>query len=1148
MSVRLLKGLLSILAISLMLNIGAFGDDVYARIRGIVTDPSGAALTGATVTATNVTTGLERTISTQPNGGYEFLNLPIGTYTVKVSAASFKTYQSTQIPLSVNQIYNLPVQMNVGVVSETVEVKADTIQVETTSNQLQTLVSGQQIVDLPLINRNWTSLEQIVPGVVAASDRFGTFAVNGSQSTQSSFLINGVDANDLPLNTPLIVPSPDALSEFNLITNTINPEYGRNSGAIVNTVIKNGTNQFHGDVFEFYRDTFLNTHNFFQKKAPVFHQNLFGGTFGGPVFKDKTFFFLSYQGNRNRQPEPGSSNIVTVYTPAQRGGDFSSSAKTAGGCPFGTKVSPFALTGESGGVFPAGTPYCTIFPTGHIPTSDFNSISVNLLNKFVPTPNFGTNQFSFNPTRVGVQDQGIARIDHNFSSNDSVWGVLFFNHAPTIDDLPFTGSTLPGFGDTNQSDSKQFIADWNHTFNPNTLNEFRLGYTRLNFVSTFPTNPAPPSSLGFNINPQLTSGQGIPRINVTGLFNLGFSSNGPQPRIDQTYEITDNFSKIVGRHSLKFGFDGRRFDVNNPFSARNNGSFVFNSSAFNSTGIAGADFLLGIPSSYDQTAGGIIDARAYESYVYAQDSWKATPTLTVNYGTGWQVDTPLHNNQFGGLAVNCFRPGQQSKVFPTAPLDLLYPGDPTCNNAGGYTTKWGHFGPRAGFVYAPDLGFLSGGTGASKLSIRGGWGLYFNRTEEEGSLQNLGAPPFGLDSAGAADVGGHPSFANPFLDIAGNAAHSETNKFPFVPPAPGSIVDFSPFESFSINVLDQNLTTPYAMNYNLTVQRELPANMVMSVGYVGSQGRHLLRSFDGNSVTLASAAQCAANPNCASDPFFKASFPNLSPFPGDIYEGLGVQGTTGKSNYNAFQASLNKGTTHGLSFLLSYTWSHAIDDGSGLEDSGFNLRGSNVLIPGLNIGDSSFDARHRFVASYSYLVPDLHNHLQWLPSVLFGGWQLTGITTLQTGFPITLGDSGLTSLTCDAKTFYVCPDTPNQIGPLRILDPRTSNIGGVNHLYFDPTAFALAAPGTFGNVRRNSFHGPGLNNTDFAIFKNTHILGSEQRYIQLRLEGYNLFNHTQFCTATVCADGDIQDQGSTFGQISAAQPGRLVQLGAKFYF
>lgn len=1141
MSFRFCRRLFPALMLTALFSIGSFGDEVYGRIRGLVTDPSGAALAGVQVTATNVSTGLSRTVASQSNGTYEFPQLPIGTYTVKASNTNFKTFMSTQFPLAVNQIYYLPIGMQVGEVSQTVEVTANGVQVETTNTQLQTLVDHQKIVDLPLINRNWTSLEQLVPGVVAASDRFGTFSSSGSQSNQSSYLINGMDSNDLPLNQPAVVPSPDAISEFNVITNTINPEYGRNSGAIVNAVIANGTNNFHGDVFEFYRDSFLNTHNFLQKTAPVFHQNLFGGTLGGPILKNKTFFFLSYQGNRNRRPQPGAANLVNVPTDAQRNGDFSANSA------FSNNLSPFPLKGTNGTVFPAGTPYSTIFPGNVIPTSDFNSISANFLNKFVPHANFNTNKFSFNPIRTSTQDQGIARIDHNFSSKDSVWGVLLFDHAPEVDELPFLGATLPGFGETNLSDTHQFIADWNHTFNATTLNEFRIGYTRSNLSATSPTSLIQPSSAGFAINPSNPLGANIPFIGITGFFSLGFSIDGPQPRKDQTYELTDNFNKIVGQHSLKFGFDGRRFDVWNPFSSRVDGSFSFSASNNSvSTGNALADFLLGMPKSYNQQSGGIIIARAYEGYSYFQDSWKVLRNLTVNYGVGWQVDTGLHNNQFGGVDVGCFIPGQQSKIFSTAPTGLDYPGDPGCTNAGGVKTKWGHFGPRAGFAYSP------GETG--KLSVRGGVGLFYNRTEEEGALQNLGTPPFSLASSGAADVGGHPSFANPFADIRGNAANSEANRFPFVPPGAGSAPNFKPFENpgLSINVFDPHFTAPYAINFNLTVQRELAGNMVGSIGYVGSLGRHLYRSFEGNYVTPANAAVCAANPQCAGDPFFMADFPNLSIFPGNVFEGLGVQGTNGSSSYHAIQASLNKGLTHGLSFLLSYTYSHAIDDGSGLEDTGFNLRSINPIpgFQGLNIGDSSYDARHRFVASYSYLVPDLHNHFGILPTALFGGWQLTGITTLQTGFPINIGDSGFTSLTCDANDFFVCFDNPNQVSAVQLQDPKKVANGAPTLAYFNGSAFAVAAPGTFGNVHRNSIHGPSFVNTDFAIIKNTH-LWSESRYLQLRLEGYNVFNHTQFCqqgnsNGTPCVDGDIQS--STFGQVLTAQPGRLVQLGAKFYF
>ena len=436
------------------------------------------------------------------------------------------------------------------------------MQVETTNTQLQTLVDHKKIVELPLINRNWTALEQITPGVVAASDRFGTYSANGSQSNQSSYLINGVDSNDLPLNTAVIVPSVDALQEFNIITNTINPEYGRNSGAIVNAVIKSGTNQFHGGAFEFYRDTFLNTQNWLTQEVPEFHQNSFGGTIGGPIWKDHTFFFFSFQGIRNRQPQSGAPSISNVFSNAQRNGDFSANPSfftadnpepVGSACgpnytgPFGPNPLPFAV-----GTAAAGTPACVAFPTGVVGSANFNPIAANLLTTFIPVPNAGANQFSFNPTEVGSGNyQEILRVDHTFSPKDNLWGTMFLQTNPTIDPIPTpTTTTLPGFGSEAQRHYKQFIADWTHSFSGTTLNEFRLGYTRFNFVADQPQNVIAPSSLGFNINSQITSGQSIPSFRILGNYNfaLGFTTNGPQPRKDQTYEITDNFSKIIGKH------------------------------------------------------------------------------------------------------------------------------------------------------------------------------------------------------------------------------------------------------------------------------------------------------------------------------------------------------------------------------------------------------------------------------------------------------------------------------------------------------------------------------------------------------------------------------------------------------------------------
>lgn len=1153
-----MRFIIGLLAVALVLPIAtqvALADNVYASLHGTATDVTGAIVAGADVTATNTQTGVKTTVQSRDNGYYEFAQLGVGTYTVSATKQGFKTFKSTPFTLDVNQVYDLPVRLEVGSVSETVEVKAEAVQVETTSIQQQTLIGAQNITDLPLIGRNFTQLEQLAPGVMASNDRFGTFSVNGSQSQQSSYLVNGLDTNDIPLNTPQILPSPDAIQEFNLISSTINPEYGRNSGGVVNALIKNGTNSFHGNAFDFYRDTFLNTHNFFSSLTPVFHQNQFGGTFGGPIWKDKTFFFLSYQGIRART---SVTQTTSVYSPAQRGGDFSAIlSKTSND---GNKVTPFAMVGDDGILYPAGTrwqcvPACAnqIFHPGSanfgkLPVSDFNALSASLLNQFVPSPNFTGNAFTFNPLTNTVGDQGIVRIDHNISSSDQIWGVYIMNHSPSNTQLAFTGATLLGWPEVDSREVKDTNVAWNHTFNNSTLNELRLGYARFNFDAVEPATPAQPSSFGFTgVNAQNTVSASMPRVSVTGLFTLGFSTNGPQPRKDQTYQVTDNFSKIVGKHSFKYGFDGRRFQVDNPFFGRNNGSYTFSTAAFNSSGNAGLDFLLGVPSSYSQGAGGIINARAYEYYAYAQDQWKAKSNLTLTYGAGYQIDTPYNSHQFFGEAVNCFIPGQQSTIFPTAPVGLDFPGDPGCNQAGGPGIHYGHIAPRFGFAWSPHLGAISGG-GSGKFSVRGGYGIYFNRIEEEGALQSLGAPPYGVNSSGIADVGGHPAFVNPFTDIGTGA--SIGNKFPFTTfPQPGATnINWAKLEPFGLSTYDSNFTTPYSMNFNLNIEREFAGNTVMSLGYIGALGRHLYRSYDANPITAAGQAACAASPSCIANASIQHFlFPSHSLFGNsNIFGGVGQQHTDGTSNYNAMQVNITKGMTHGLSLIASYTWSHSIDNGSGLENSGFggSNRGINLIDPALNVGDSAFDARQRLVLGYTYNVPSLHHIASWAPDKIFGGWKMTGITTLQTGFPFSALDSNPTSLSSDSLDFFAGADSPNQLKPVTTLDPRVGTFKGLPDFFFDPSTFAVATVGTFGNTRRDSIHGPGINNTDFALIKDTKI--TERTMFEMGIEGYNLFNHTQFCTATSCVTTNVESPN--LGRILAAAPGRLVQLRAKFNF
>lgn len=1131
--------------------------DVTARIRGTVTDPSGAVLANARVVATNVQTGQAYNAQSQSNGSYELLNLPIGTYNLSATAPGFEAFAVTGIKLNIDQIYVQDAKLSLGGTTEKVEVQANAVQVDTTNMQLSNVVESKQIVDLPLIGRNWTQLEQLQPGVQASSDRFGTFSANGSQTQQSSFLINGTDTNDLPLNTPMYVPSPDALSQFNLITSSLNPEYDRNSGAIVSASVKTGTNAYHGDVFEFYRDTFLNNHNFFQLTAPVFHQHIFGGTLGGPVLKDNAFFFLSYQGLRGVQPQTVAAN--TVYTPAELTGNWSTTptgtATNFWTKPVNGKSTTNAIPGTllAGTGCPAGSTWGSCFQPGGfgtpvlpIPTKAFNPVAQALIQKFVPAPNGPNNEFLFNPSTVSVQDQGIARLDGNVTAKDQLWGVLVFQHAPSSETLPFTGGTLPGFGDQSSRETHQFTASWTHILSSASLNEFRLGYSRFNFDAVEPINPVLPSSAGFQISPQNTASAGLPLMSITGMFSLGFSSNGPQPRKDQTYQLTDNYSKIVGNHSLKFGYEGRRFNVDNPFFGRNNGSFAFGGAGTFSTMNPGLDFLLGNPDSFGQGAGGFIRAVAYESYIYGQDQFKLRDNLTITYGAGWQIDTPLHNRQFGGEAIACFVPGQQSGVFPTAPTGLVYPGDPHCNDAGGAQIHWKHVGPRIGFAWAPSLGVLSGGE-SHKLSIRGGYGIYFDRTEEESSLQNLGTPPFGLSSAGALDFTGSTAsaFVNPFQDI--NTGQTFGNKFPFSFPTPGAAVNFTPFEPIGISTYSPQFSAPYSENINLTIERELPSAIVARLSYVGALGRHEQIDSEANPISQAGHDACLADQNCINNRNSQSKlFPTHTAFaPGNLIASVGTINTTGTSNYNSLQLSATKGMSHGLLFQASYTWAHSLDNGSSFENSGFGglTRGFNQFVPSLNYGDSNFDARNRFVFSPVYNIPNWKGlpGLHWLPDPIGKGWEVSGILTLAQGFPIDIRTSaGSLSLFCSANfQFYACPDVPNQIAPIKFEDPRVGK-----NFWFDPSSFQSEAVGTFGNTHRNPLHGPGLNNTDFAIYKNVFFWpGSESKYLQLRLESYNVFNHTQFIYNST---GSITS--SLLGRITAAQPGRQSQLAVKIYF
>lgn len=1162
----------------------AHAQNVYAALHGTVTDTTGAVVPGASVTALNTSTGISTVQTTDSKGYYVFPQLAIGgPYTVTISQTGFQASKTVNLMLRNNDNREIDAVLQPGSISTTVQVSANAVQVETSDTQVKNSIGATEIEQMPLLGRDASELQKVTPGTVESSDRFGNFSANGSQTQENSYLLDGADINDGPLQQQGMIINPDALQEITFVTSTQNPEYSRNSGAIVNETIKSGTNSFHGDVFEFYRDTFLNNGNYFSTKRPPFHQNLYGATLGGPVLKNKLFFFLAFQGLRNRT---GSTVNTKVPTDAQLGrnnsgfADLSGDNNLANSGPNGTvgltsNPLPFAITGPGGVSCAAGTPWNACFsgPTIDVPTSDFNSISANLLSKYVPSPNYNGTYYNFNAANRAAADQGVVKIDAHITNKDLLWASGIFQSNPSFSELPFTGANLPGFSQNNARHFKIFNASWSHTFSPTTLNELRAGYYRFNYAAVEPAASQTPGSLGFAITPQNPAIEFAPKIGVGGYFTLGFSNNGPQPRKDTNEDFVDNFTKIVGNHNMQFGAHVERFGVHNPFYANLAGNFGFSGSGAFTSGDPLLDFLVGIPSSFSQGSGAMIDARAWEYYGYAQDNWKVTDSLTVNYGTGYDIQTPFANLQYGGEAVICFVPGAQSKVFPTAQPSLLYPGDRGCNNQGGATAKHDHFAPRVGFDWSPSnrLGWLTGPAGEHLFSLRGGFGLYFNRDSEEAQLQNLEDPPFGTSSTGARDVGGSPSFADPYTDVAGRPGLSEANKFPYTFPKPGQNIDFSQFTPYGLSTISPKYDVPYAYNMMLQIQRQIPGNQVLSIGYVGSLGHKLVRAYEADRITPAghaaavaacmtmSPSDCEANigayTSLVAPQWFTETSGNFGTV-GQVY-------TDGSSNYNSLQVNLTKGISHGLYYVISYTYSHALDNGSSFESSGFgngnDLVGTN-WVPGfqqLSYGNSEYDARHRLVAAYGAVVPlteGMRNN--YFVNELLGGWHLDGVTTLQSGNPVSLGGDGLNeSLYCNGANFYYyqCPDnlsTSTYNIPRR--NPRTL-INGQNY-WFDPSVFSPEPLGTFGNVKRNFFSGPGFNYTNLSVFKNFPIGHADSpRFLQIRLDAANAFNHANFAQP----DGYLGD-GPSFGTITSViqpvfsggdpQPGRAVQLAGKFYF
>src|SRR3984893_12650750 len=806
-----------------------------SRFSGTVKDQSGATVSGATVTLTNEATNVSRTITTDSDGGYLFPSIEAGTYRLTVERAGFKRTIHSDVILELNQNGRLDIALELGQSSDVIEVKAELPQIDTTGAVLGKVEDTKRIQDLPLVDRDTLQLGLLQAGVFAPDPDDGSnipFSVSGQRSESLTFLIDGADNTNFLGNNIVVNPNPDAVQEFKILTNNYDAEFGRSSGGIVNQVVKSGTNHLHGSAFEFLRNDVLNARDFFLQERPSFKRNVFGGTAGAPIIKNKTFIFGAYQGARRREGTP--SPQLTVLSPAERGGDFGelcgspSNFDASGNCtnPNGTQL-----------INPAtGNPY---------PFNKFtpNPISAAYTAKYLPLPNLANNGFISAPTAATNEDQGIIRVDHTLTTRDNLSGTYVINDFR--DALPFqinkgasTGGDVPlGSGLTDTERNQVLTITWTHNFARGWINQFRASANRSANLQASPTDRTTPSALGFtNINPDDPAGSAPPVIFTPG-FNLGPSPQAPTKLHDMTYQYQDHVTIPHGRHEWKFGADIRRVQNNFNFDFFTNGSFTFGNApggpiSRTFTGDGAADFVAGFPGNFFQFSNAVYNIRTTSQYSYAQDTIKVLPRLTLNLGVRYEYNSPqydVHNEIIGFFGGNV-----QSKVFPDAPPGILYPGDPgTPNRALVYPDR-NNWAPRVGFAW--DI------FGNGKLVMRGGGGIFYDIEDGGLNLQFGGQPPFGDGlnlTFQPSDVTSSPNFlADPFTSI------GLTNPFPFA--SQGRVGQFFvPKISFAY-VTDTPFPTPYSENFNYGFQYQLTKDTAIEAVYVGSLGRKLITTDDVN--------------------------------------------------------------------------------------------------------------------------------------------------------------------------------------------------------------------------------------------------------------------------------------------------------------
>ena len=1138
--------------------------DTNGKIYGMVTDPSGGMIVSATVTVMQIETSEQKTVQTDAHGNYSLLALAPGDYNLQVQSTGFQTYVKEHIKIDVNSAIQINVTMVLGSTQSKVIVAADALSVEIANTQLGDVIGGRTMENLPLNGRSYTDLLGLQTGVVpvssgipdtigvsaSASAESGNVSINGQRESANGFMVNGGNIEQARNNGAAIVPNLDSIAEFRVITNNVDAEYGHYAGALISVVTKSGANEFHGSAFEFLRNTALDARNFFDTQRGLFRRNQFGGTLGGPVLRDKVFFFIDYQGTRELRGISGGK--IPVPTLDQRNGDFSAPATAS--TLTGSVSSIYwasVLSQRLGYPVTSGEPYYTagcasptqcVYPNAIIPQATFSSAAKGLL-QFIPTPTLGqgANFVGSNNNWDTSANQGGIRIDAN-----TRFGTFTGYYAIYDSSLlrPYGANNVPGFANLDTSHPQIINLGHTKSFGSTAVNEFR--FTLVRYVS-WVNNPQQGfgpklTSLGFpagvpgGIVPADPRVEGVPTL----LFN-NFSEGIPQFDYQQyqtSPQFLDNFSKITGNHSVKVGgeYHYTRWRQRVP-EADANGLFQFTGSE---TGSDFADYLIGAPTLFLQSSDLDYDNRKNYIGIYGQDSWRIRPNLTLNYGLRWEIIQNWYEKN--NATSDTFIVGEQSTVYPTAPTGFVFAGDP--RPGGGKiprtvsNTPYNDFAPRVGIAYSPsaDRGVLKWLLGApGKTSIRAAYGVFYSNNGGYQAYLIQGAPPFVAVWTSPAP----PLFETPYVDRTDGLVR-QSPPYPYVAPKPGSTANINwELPLNGVPVWNIHNRTPYAEDYHFTIQREFGPATVLSVGYVGSQGHALmdaLESNPGNSqlcLGLSNASQVmAGTPTCG--PFGEntvytrpdGSTVNSTRGPlGPNFVSNPYYTTIGNSNYNSLQVSLRHSSKR-LTFEAGYSFSKSIDDASDERD--FVLNPYNQA---LSRSLSSFDIPHSFEVSYNYLLPvDLLGHNRW--QRLTGGWRLAGITRFASGLPVQMYETDDRGLVGE---FFGNLDTPLYNGAkLNITNPRSGQP------YFNTSAFSLETLGVLNTTHRRFFHGPGINNFDLSLLKDTRI--SERISAQFRAEFFNVFNHAQFINPS----GNISS--TSFGMVLSARDPRIGQVALKILF